>query len=364
MTPNGAPLFGWAAFTTAAVFIGACILFLTFALAVAVNRARKRLAQAEASAEVRPLLHCALVELVAGGSDETVLRSYLGTHPTDLADSILLFQGTVGGSARDRLCKLALDFGLVAHWCEDARSHEVMRRRMAVSRLTFAGVYEPSRRLAGEVLLGALRDTDEEVRLSACRGLLQTGGEPQVERVFDFALGQGLLARILLSEDLRRFAQSLGAGPAHQALKSGDPRVVRAALELLVAWERAIPLDELRELLESRDPEIRALAFRLAAFVTVNFESRLALIRALQDADIRVRELAIIAIGRQKMTEAIAELALCLRREGVELARYAAEALAAMPPLGWRALEEFAAGTNPVIAVAAREALARARKGA
>jgi hypothetical protein len=71
--------------------------------------------------------------------------------------------------------------------------------------------------------------------------------------------------------------------------------------------------------------------------------------------------LAIIAVGRQKMTGAIPELALCLRREGLEQARHAAAALAAMPPLGWRTLEELSASSNWVTALAAREALASAR---
>jgi HEAT repeat protein len=147
-------------------------------------------------------------------------------------------------------------------------------------------------------------------------------------------------------------------------LRSRDESRVRATLEILVAWARAIPLEELREFLEHRNRDIRILAFRLASFVTVDTESRLALVRALSDADAEIRGLAIIAVGCQKMTEAIPELALCLLREGLEEARHAAAALAAMPPQGWRTLEEHSASTNPVTALAAGEALARTRKDA
>jgi len=74
--------------------------------------------------------------------------------------------------------------------------------------------------------------------------------------------------------------------------------------------------------------------------------------------------LAITAVGRQKMTDAIPELARCLRREALEEARLAAAALADMPPLGWRTLEELSDSRNPPTALAAREALARARNSA
>ena len=131
-----------------------------------------------------------------------------------------------------------------------------------------------------------------------------------------------------------------------------------------MAWERAIPLAELRDLLDHRDGEVRVLALRLASFVTVDSESRLALMRTLQDGDAGIRGLAMIAIGRQKMAEAIPGLALCLQREGLEQARHAAAALAAMPPEGRRILEELSASSNPTAALAAGEALARAGTGA
>jgi HEAT repeat protein len=121
-------------------------------------------------------------------------------------------------------------------------------------------------------------------------------------------------------------------------------------------------VDDLRELLEHRDREIRVLAFRLASFVTLDFESRLALLRSLNDEDAAIRGLAIVAVGRQKMTQAIPELARCLRLEGLQQARQAAAALGDMPPDGWRALEELSTNSNLVTALAAGEALARAKR--
>ena len=324
-------------------------------------RAGSLRARRAASAAVRPKLQAALVEFLTGGADDSVFRGYIRTHPDDVAASILLFQTTVGGSARDRLCNLALNLGLVRQWYDEGRSRDLARRRAAFASLAFVCAYEPCRRVAGDLLLEALKDGDEDVRLSACRGTLLAGGEDRVEYVFALAIQTSLLTRIVLTEALRDHALELAAGPVGEALHSDDAHRVRATLEILVAWERAIPLEELREFLEHRDRDIRVLAFRLASFVSFNFESRLALVRSLHDADAEIRGLAIIAVGRQKMTEAIPELALCLRREGLEQARHAARALAALPPAGWRALEELSASSNPVTALAAGEALARAR---
>ncbi len=342
----------------------ACIVFLVALLLAAMRRNGSLRARDAASAGVRPALQAALVEFLAGGTDDSLLRRHILTHPADIAASILLFQTTVGGSARDRLCALALDLGLVRGWSAGAASHDVIRRRAAFANLAFVFAYEPCRRQAGDLLVEALNDADEEVRLSACRGLALAGGEAELEDLFELAIRPNLLTRIVLTEELRLHALTLAAGPVREVLRSGDATRVRAALEVLVAWERAIPLAELRDFLDHRDGEVRVLALRLASFVTLDSESRLALMRSLQDGDAGIRGLAMIAIGRQKMAEAIPELALCLQREGLEQARHAAAALAAMPPEGRRILEELRASPKPAAALAAGEALARAGTGA
>jgi HEAT repeat protein len=239
----------------------------------------------------------------------------------------------------------------------------LIRRRAAYANLAFASYYEPCRRVAGDLLLRATKDSDQDVRLSACRGVVLSRDREQIEYLFALAIRANVLTRIVLTEDLRRHATTLTARPVKEALRSGDAALVRATLEILVAWARAIPLEELGEFLDHSDRDIRILAFRLTSFVPVNAESRLALLRALHDVDTEVRELAIVAVGRQKITEAISDLELCLQFEDLEQARHAAAALAAMPPQGWQSLEELSASPNPVTALAAGEALARARKG-
>ena len=257
-----------------ALLAGGCIVLLSLLLLVVMRRAGSLLAQQAASAEVRPKLHAALVEFLAGGKDDSLFRSHIRNYPTEIAECILLFQTMVAGSARDRLCNLALDLGLVHQWYDECRVRGLVRRRAAFANLAFASFYEPCRRVAGDLLLRATKDSDQDVRLSACRGVVLFRDKEQIEYLFALAIRANMLTRIVLTEDLRRHATALTAGPVQEALHSGDPAFVRATLEILVAWARAIPLDELGEFLDHRDRDIRILAFRLACFVPVNSESR------------------------------------------------------------------------------------------
>ena len=305
------------------------------------------------------MLHLALVDFLSGNNDETIFRRYSTTHREDMGKALLRFQPTVNGTARDRLCELALKLTLVNEWCELLASGDVVRRRTALSRLAFVCAYEPCRRAAGILLPRALQDPDEEVRLLASRALLQAGDANEIERVFELAISPNLLTRIVLTEDLRRHAVELCREVVPKVLQSKDPRRIRALLEVLVGWERAIPLRNLRGFLDYSDRNIRILAFRLAPLVSVAREDRLAIVRALQDEDAEVRTLAVDTAGRLKMEEAVPELVRCLVEGPPDLARRAAAALAAMPPRGWRALEELAANANPVTARAAGDALRR-----
>ena len=353
-----------AVFYAATGLFVACLLVLLCGLIIVSRRAAIARGRAAASAAVRPGLQDALVEFVAGSPDDAKLRAAMASHPEDVEASILLFQGAVGGSARDRLCRLTLDLGIVHRWCQECHSRDVLKRRMAVSRLGYACVYEPCRRVAGELLSEALEDADEEVRLSASRGLALFGGTAELKHLFNLAVGPNLLIRTVLTEALRPHATTLVGAPMREVLRSGKADRTAAALEILAAWERAVPMENLGELMEHHDRKVRVLAFRLAAFLPVDLESRRTVVRGLQNSDREIRALAIIAMGRQKMKEWLPELAASLRREDLELARHAAHALAAMPPEGWLTLEELSESPNEATALASSEALARLRTGA
>ena len=349
----------WSALYAALFLVAGSMLVLAVLLFIQILRGRARRARSAASQAAGPVLQQALVQFLAGNPDDGVFRQYLETQRQDVAETLLRSYGVVRGSARDRLSGLALDLTLVHDWCEEAASRDAGRRRLAFSRLAFACSYEPCRRLAGELVSGSLGDPDEEVRIAAARALTQTGLRQDVARVFDLALGPHPLTRAVLSEDLRPYAIALSKAAVPEALAGTGPDRARAALEILVAWERAIPLSNLKPLIGHPDREIRALAFCLAPLAPPDPEIRGTVLQALDDPDPEIRTRAIDACGRLQLAEALPHLEQFLREGALPTARAAAAALAAMPPEGRRILAELTGdtGANPVAAQAAREAV-------
>jgi hypothetical protein len=154
---------------------------------------------------------------------------------------------------------------------------------------------------------------------------------------------------------------TLCAVTAPRLLGSGKLQQVRGVLEILVAWERAIPLQDLRPLLEHRERDIRVMAFRLAPLVPPDRDSRTSIVQGLNAEDLEICGLAAIAVGRLKLTDALPLLAWWMRRGPIEIARHAATALANMSQTGWQTLEELSTGPVAVAAQAARETLQKGR---
>jgi hypothetical protein len=212
-------------------------------------------------------------------------------------------------------------------------------------------------------LATALNDSDPEVRLSAARALVQSGSIEELGQVFNLAVSQSLLIRLLLAEDLRRHASELCMHAVPSALAADNTRQTVAALQILVGWERALPLENLHRLLESSSSEIRLEALRLAPLVALTNENRSAILRSLHGGEPEENTAAALAAGRLRLQEALPSLAFCLRTGTAELARIAASAMAEMPPKGWQTLQQIAGGdgTSALIAAAA---LDRGRKRA
>ena len=137
-----------------------------------------------------------------------------------------------------------------------------------------------------------------------------------------------------------------------------------ACLEMLVAWERAVPVPDLHALIDSSDRRIRIQALHLAPLVPLEPADLGAILRALVGDDTDAATAAAMAAGRLRFEEALPGLARCLRSGHAALTRAAAEALAEMPPKGWATLEEMAASSNPLTAGAATEALDVAQRKA
>jgi len=280
------------ALTALITLLGSIFLAFSITLVVQLFRGRSRRAQASAASARLPDLQRALVQFLAGSPNDSVIREHVAKDKQAVAELLLKYQSTVSGGARDRLCHLALDLGFVREWVTEGGSASLAIRRRAISRLAFICHFEPCRRLAGDLLSTAVSDADEEVRLSAGRGLSQTGSSDDLEEVFLLALGPNPLTRAVLTEDLRQHAMQLCADTVPEVLRSGNPDAIRGALEIVRAWERAIPLEQLHSFLNHPDRDIRLLALQLAPHSTPDNESREAIKRAMEDADPEVRSLA------------------------------------------------------------------------
>ena len=346
-----------------ACLIGLYALFLIAMFVILRSRASRRRQRGEGAKTLTPQIRDALVDYLSGSNDQTRIREFAKLRRAEFIDSLLEFHGTVGGSARDRLCDLTLELAMVHEWCRDAASKDQLTRRKAYTRLSFVCAYEPCRRVAGDLLMQALQDDDPEVRLSAARALVQSGTIAELGQVFRLAASQSLLIRILLAEDLRRHATELCERVIPDVLAAENYQVVVAALQILVAWERALPLSDLHRLLASNHREVRLEALRLAKLVPLTTENRSALLRFLREGDEEENTIAALTAGRLRLQEALPALARCLRTGTSELAAIAASALAEMPPKGWQTLQQIAGGEDTAALIAAA-ALDRGRRKA
>jgi len=331
---------------------------------VALLRAMKWRERARLSAQLQPRIRQELVSFLAGSENHEAIREFIRKSRLDVADALLSFQATVAGSARDRLCALTIEHELIHDWCTETRSKDPIIRRTAFARLAFACSYEPCRRVAGELLRQALNDPDTEVRFYAWRALVQSGTIEEIEKLFEASLSQSLLIRILLTEELRRFAISLCERAAIWALQSPESKRVLAALEILVAWERAVPIPDLGQLLSHGDRRIRIQALRLARLVPLERHDLRGIGRMVVSDDPEASVEAARTLGAVRFEGALPELAHAMRSGNALLARTAAEAMAEIPGKGWATLEELSAGGDLMAASAAAEALHRVRRKA
>lgn len=349
-----------AEFSAFALILGGYALWVVGMYVVALVRGHSWRRRDEVSRAIQPQIRESLIDYVAGSDDRTRILGHIRKSRRDVADVLVSFRSTVAGAARDRLCELALEEALVHDWCQEAHSKDQVRRRVAFERLAFICSNEPCRRVAGDLIARAVNDDDPEVRYSAALAVLESGGPADVERVFQMSLTKDRLARILLAEELRRHSAFLCRRAIPATLSKDDEVAVLAALEMLLAWERALPLEDLRPVLRHSNREIRRQALRLTPLVPLTADTQAGLLEILSGDDIELAVVACENAGRLHMEAALPALARALRHGPAPLARAAAAALAAIPPRGLATLEELRDSSNPVTAAAAREALGAA----
>ena len=338
----------------------ATVMVVIFELALVRGRRRRR--AMEASEQIRPRINQALVAHLAGANELQQLSEFQEKAPRELAAAILSYQDAISGSARDSLCELTMQLGLVHKWRGEIRTKDVQQLRQVYAALAFVSAYEPCRRVTDVILAEALDHRDRDVRLLCAQALAEFGDRRTVERIFQLALQETLLGRILLTEPLRRHSMELCRRALPEALQSEDPDILLGALEVILAWERALPISGLEPHFQHPRREIRVAALRCAPFAIATPELEAAVAKALDDSETEVSIAAAAAAARLRVPGALPSLGRCLHSGIAPLARTAAGALAALPPSGHVTLEKAAASEEPVAAAAATEVLSRIRK--
>lgn len=229
--------------------------------------------------EIQSQIVDAVSVYLGGNHDLARLRLLAEAHPDDLRDTILRYQVLVAGR-RDELGELTLKLGYVQQWCQEVRSANLVRRRKAFSYLAAVAHYGPVRRVLGAIPANAFADSDEQVRVQAARILLSGGELPVVGRVFEVILVDTPCVRLLVAADLRQHAIALCREAIPKALESSN---LREVLRVLVSWECALHLPDVRALVQHPDPEVRVDCMRLLPFLPSTPENRAALLAGLAD---------------------------------------------------------------------------------
>jgi hypothetical protein len=240
----------------------------------------------------------ALSIYMGGNRDSGHLRALASAYPEQVLEAILRCQTIVAGQ-RSELCELTLTLGYVDRWGRDARSDNQMIRRKALSCLSAVAHCEPVRRFLGDIPASALCDPDDRIRVEAARMLLATGEPALAVQVFERALADSGV-RLAIAGELGRHAIQLCMSAIPQALRSQNPGDI---LKLLVSWERALPLVDVRPLAEHSDPKVRAEVMRLLPFLPATPENRSAILAGLADEDHDVSAAAAAAAGRMRLPE-------------------------------------------------------------
>ena len=254
---------------------------------------------------------------LCGNTDLTRLHALASQYPEEMQAALIRYEGLVAGQ-RDDVANLAIALGFVQAWWYDAQSRDVEERRAAFVSLGAFARQEPVRRMIAEVAVKGFRDPDEQVRLNAARVLVASGEQAAVERVFEGALSLAPDARIALSGEIAPFADMLCRGAIPRSLASDNPL---PALEILNAWECALPLEGIGLLTSHEDSAIRLAAVRLLRYLPANPKNEEAVSAALADADEEVRDAAAgaIRLGMPRMDSAANAAASALRQVQAEI---------------------------------------------
>lgn len=256
--------------------------------------------------------------------------------------------------AAAKLGQLAADLSLINRWQRQFRSRNLATRKRAVAHLALV-----PRKYTGDVLQKALLDPDESVRLHTARHMVSNLQPGELTRVFGLVVNGSLVTRMVLAEDLRPYALELAQEAIPEVLQAGEPRPARAALDVLRAWEKFLPLPQVYPLLRHPQPSVRAAALRILPLVPRLPQLETEVLHALNDPVEPVRAMAVRIAAKFGLSNALPQLVRCLRDRDARTASDAAHALAQLGADGRRILEQEMVTGSVLAASAALEALER-----
>lgn len=306
------------------------------------------------AARVSPRIRELLALHAAGNDRAAEIGRLRRVYPRELEQSLVEFLRMVRGRGCETLSELAADLGFIQKWRRDYRARGISRRKTAVAHLALV-----SRRFAGPALLGALLDDDETIRLHAARAMLGNADPAELAQIFELAVNGSRVTRMVLAEDLRPHALELAKEAIPAALTSDAPARVLAALDILRAWSKFLPLPQVFGLLRHSDPAIHAAALDVLPFVPRLAQLEAEVLSALNHPAEEVRSAAARAAASIGVTQAVPLLAHRLQDRDPRTAAAAAHALAHLGSDGCRILEQEMLTGSVLAASAALEALQR-----
>jgi HEAT repeat protein len=273
-----------------------------------------------------------------------------------MSDCVRAELSCITGSAHRHLSQVACELGLQQKWIRQLRSQRPLHRRRAVRLLASL---EPS--MSRFMLVTALSDDDEEVRIEASRALIRWGEREEIEAVLKFIATQPLMLRALVAEDLRP-VMTICEPLMSELLCSDDVRIVMGVLDIIEAWQKTFSIAGFERLLNHPSAEVRVRALRLAPYIHDASRSEHAVLAALLDQNYEIRATAAYSAGRMNLRNAIPYLQSFLRTGDDRVALAAAKALSRLGDDGMASLEaEILAGGR--CATFALEAIEKAQLG-
>jgi hypothetical protein len=338
------------AMAIALVQLATITAMLSFSFFLKLNRQLRESRLARVAPRIRELL-----ALHAAGSDRSEeLRRLSKAYPREVEQCVVEFLRLVRGRGREALSQIAVALHLIHKWQRQYRSRSAMRRKSAVAHLALA-----PRKLVGDVLLEALLDPDESVRLHTARSMITNLEPGELAQIFGLAVNGPLVARMILAEDLRPYALDLAKDAIPAVLTSGVTGLVVATLDMLRAWGKFLPLPELYPLLGHPEPRIRAAALDVLHLVPRLPQLETEILQALNDPAEEVRTAAARTAASIGISGALPLLARRLHDRDARTAAAAAQALAQLGADGCRILEQEMVTGSLLAASAALEALER-----